>query len=113
SAGSTETTKTATTTAPYVPAAVVATVAVTDVVPSGRRAVLTLVGAKPASAVLVRTARGTVAAHGRVHAGGRLELKLPTSRLGAGKHGFTVMYVDARGLHHTKNLKVRVAGRHH
>ncbi|HET6151454.1 MAG TPA: alkaline phosphatase family protein [Marmoricola sp.] len=101
------------TTEPFVPAAVVSSVHVTDVVPAGRRAVLILEGGKPSSAVVVRTARGKVAAHGRVHAQGRLELKLPTARLAAGKHHFTVMYVDSKGLHHTKNVKVQVRHRHH
>jgi phospholipase C len=97
----------------HVPAPVVSTVHVTDVIPVGGHAVLTLKGGKPSSRVVVRNARGKVVAHGRVHAGGRLELRLPTARMAVGKHGFTVIYVDTRGLHHTKNLKVLVRSRHH
>ncbi|MCW2781440.1 MAG: Phospholipase [Marmoricola sp.] len=99
-------------TEPHVPATVISKVQVTDVVPVGRQAVLTLKGGKPSSTVAVRNARGKVVAHGRVHIGGRLELKVPTARMAVGKHGFTVMYVDAHGLHHTKNLKVQVTARH-
>jgi hypothetical protein len=60
----------------------------------------------------VRSARGKVVAHGRVRTGGRLELKLPTARMTVGRHGFTVMYLDSRGLHHTKNIKVRITAKH-
>jgi phospholipase C len=73
--------------------------------------VLDLTGGKPGSAVVVRNARGKVVVHGRVHTGGRLVLKVPTARMTVGRHGLTVMYVDARGHHHTKNVKVRVTPR--
>jgi phospholipase C len=89
----------------------VSRVRVTASVPAGRRAKVTLKGGKPGSRLVVRAARGKVVAHGHVHAGGRLELTLPTDRMTPGKHGFTVIYVDADGLHHTKNLKVQVARR--
>jgi phospholipase C len=95
----------------HVPAAVISKVHVTDVVPVGRHAVVTVNGGKPKSMVVVRNARGKVVAHGRVHTGGRFEIKVPTSRMAVGKHGFTVMYVDALGLHHTKNVHVRVRHR--
>jgi phospholipase C len=95
----------------HVPATVIGKVHVTSTVHVGRHAVLTLTGGKASSAVVVRNARGKVVAHGRVHAGGRLELKVPTGRMSVGRHGFTVMYVDARGHHHTKNVKVRVTAR--
>ncbi len=95
----------------HVPAPVVGTVHVTAAVRVGHHAVLTLAGGKPRSALVIRTARGKVVAHGRVHTGGRLELTFSTSRMSVGKHGFTVMYVDARGHHHTKNVTVRVTGR--
>jgi phospholipase C len=115
--GTTATTATATAKAPslegYKPTAAVSRVQLTHVVPVGRRAAVTIVGAKPGSKVVVRNARGKVVARGHVHGGGRLELKLPTERMSPGKHGFTVMYADARGLHHTKNLKVHVKARHH
>ncbi|WP_017936024.1 phospholipase C [Nocardioides sp. Iso805N] len=100
------------TTEPYEPAAVVSKVHVTDVVPVGRRAVLTIAGAKAGSRIVVRNARGKVVAHGHAHAGGRLEVKLPTDHLAPGKHGYTVMFVDVDGLHHTKNIKVHVKARH-
>jgi phospholipase C len=103
----------ATTAAPYQAATVVSRVAVTETVLIGRRAVVTLQGGKAGTRVVVRNARGKVVAHGRVHGGGRLELKLPTDRMRHGRHGFTIIYVDRDGLHHTKNLKVRVVTRHH
>lgn len=96
---------------PYEAAPVVSRVQVTDAVPVGRRAVLSVRGGRSGSAVVVRRANGTVAARGHVGGRGRLELRLPTDKLAAGRHGFTVMYVDADGLHHTKNLKVRVTPR--
>jgi len=99
-------------TAAYQPAAMVSKVQVTDRVPVGRRAAITLSGAKAGSSVVVRNARGKVVARGHVHAGGRLEIKLPTDRMAPGKHGFTVMYVALDGLHHTKNIKVHVTARH-
>ncbi len=96
----------------YHPAAVVSRVRVSESVPFGRRAVLAVRGGKAGSAVVVRTARGKVVARGRVPAGGRLDLRLPTHQMAPGRHGFTVMYVDTDGRHHTKNLRVRVLRRH-
>jgi phospholipase C len=97
---------------PYQASTVVSKVQITGAVPVGRRAVVTIRGGKSGSAVVVRNASGKVVARGRVHASGRLEVPLPTDRMARGKHGFTVMFVDASGLHHTKNLKVQVTARH-
>ncbi|QIG41787.1 phospholipase [Nocardioides anomalus] len=97
---------------PYAPSSAVSRVRVTDSVPVGRRAVLTLRGGRSGSAVVVRSARGQVVARTHVPASGRAELRLPTDRMAPGRHGFTVMYVDADGQHHTTNLKVRVTPRH-
>jgi phospholipase C len=101
------------TTEPYRAAGAVSRVTVTDTVPVGHRATVTIRGGRSGSAVVVRNARGKVVARGRVHARGRLEVRLPTGRMAPGKHRFTVMYVDAAGLHHTKNIKVRVTAHHH
>jgi phospholipase C len=97
---------------PFEPAAVVSKVQVTGVVPAGRRAAVAVAGVKAGSRVVVRNARGKVVAHGHAHTGGRLELKLPTDRMHPGRHGFTVMYVDVDGQHHTRNVKVQVKARH-
>jgi phospholipase C len=96
---------------PYQASAAVSRVQVTGSVPAGRRAVVTLGGGKPGSPVVVRTSSGKAVVRGRVHTDGRLELRLPTDTMAPGRHGFTVMYVDSDGLHHTKNLKVQVTAR--
>jgi phospholipase C len=96
---------------PHDPSTGVSSVKVTDPVPVGRRAVVTISGGRSGSAVVVRSANGKVVARGSVRSGGRLEVKLPTDRMAPGRHGFTVMYVDADGMHHTKNLKVEVTAR--
>jgi phospholipase C len=84
-------------------------VTVTKAVRAGHRAALKVAGAKPASRVVVRHAHGAIVGRAAVAADGTARLRISTEHLKAGhKHRYTVMYVDAAGHHHTRNVAFAV-----
>jgi phospholipase C len=92
-------------------AAAKSTVTAAKVVRSGRKAAVRISGARPSSRVVVRHAHGAVVGRASVAPEGTALLRIPTRHLKAGhKHRYTVMYVDAAGRHHTRNVAFKVTG---
>ncbi|MFT4082088.1 MAG: alkaline phosphatase family protein [Nocardioides sp.] len=87
-------------------------VKVTATVMAGHKAAVTLAGLKAGSTIVVRNARGKLVLRAHANAAGRATLKITTKHLHAGKHGFTLMFVDTARRHHTNNIRITVKARH-
>jgi phospholipase C len=74
----------------------------------GHAAFVQLSGVRPATKVAVRTSRGKVVAQGVVRSAGKIEVRVPTTHLAAGRHRYTVMFADTAGRHHTRNVTITV-----
>ncbi|MBZ5737952.1 phospholipase C [Nocardioides mangrovi] len=84
-------------------------VTVSDAVRSGRKAAVTVTGAKPSTKVVARHSHGSVVGRTTVDPDGTASLRIGTDHLKVGhQHRYTVTYVDASGHHHTRNVAFQV-----